>query len=85
MMKVSCIQICSNNNIKKNIQKVLYYINQCIKKKSDFILTPETCSIMSSDNKELLNKTTTMEKDELVLELKKLVQSIKNGFYLDLL
>ena len=82
MLKVSCIQICSNNNIKKNTQKVLYYINQCIKKKSDFILTPETCSIMSSDNKELLSKITTMEKDELVLETKKVCVKYKKWILL---
>ena len=82
MLKVSCIQICSNNNTKKNTQKIIYYINQCIKKKSDFILTPETCSIMSSDNKELLNKITTMEKDELVLETKKVCVKYKKWILL---
>ena len=71
MFKISCIQICSNNDTKENTQKILHYIHQCIKKKTDFILTPETCSIISSDKKELLKKTTTMNKDELVLETRK--------------
>jgi len=53
MFTTSCIQICSNNNIKENIKKILHYIEICIKEKTDFILTPENCSIMTNDKKEL--------------------------------
>ena len=65
MFKVSCIQICSSNNIKDNIKKILYYIGISIKEKSDLILTPETCSIMSGDKKELIKKAKIMDEDEL--------------------
>ena len=82
MFKASCIQICSNNNIKENTQKILHFIHQCIEKKSDFILTPETCSIISSDKKELLKKTTTMEKDDLVLNTKKVCLKFKKWILL---
>ena len=77
MFKVSCIQICSSNDIKKNIQKILRLIKFCIKKKSDFILTPETCSIMSNNKSELLRKTKSMEQDELVIQTQKICKKNK--------
>jgi len=79
MFITSCIQICSNNNIKENIKKILHYIDICINEKTDFILTPETCSIMTSDKKELLNKTKLMEEDELVLKTKEICQKNKKN------
>jgi len=82
MFITSCIQISSNNNIKENIKKILHYIDICIKEKTDFILTPETCSIMTNDKKELLNKTTLMEEDELVLKTKEICQKNKKWILL---
>ena len=82
MFTTSCIQICSNNNIKENITKILHYIEICIKEKTDFILTPETCSIMTNDKKELLNKTKLMEEDELVLKTKEICQKNKKWILL---
>ena len=82
MFITSCIQICSNNNIKENIKKILHHIDICIKEKTDFILTPETCSIMTNDKKELLNKTKLMEEDELVLKTKKICQKNKKWILL---
>ena len=77
MFKVSCIQICSSSNIKDNIKKILYYIGISIKEKSDLILTPETCSIMSGDKKELIKKAKIMDEDELFLQIKEISQKYK--------
>ena len=82
MFITSCIQICSNSNIKENIKKILHYFDICIKEKTDFILTPETCSIMTNDKKELLNKTKLMEEDELVLKTKEICQKNKKWILL---
>ena len=56
-MRVSCIQICSGNNIKKNIKLSKKLILEAIKQKSDFILTPETSSLFG-----LKKKTVTSDR-----------------------
>ncbi len=72
MFKVSCIQLRSSNNIKKNFQKTEYYIKKAIKQKSDFILTPEISSLFSTKKKELLAKVDFMNNDFYLKEIKKL-------------
>ena len=72
MFKVSCIQLRSSNNIKKNFKKTEYYIKKAIKEKSDFILTPEISSLFSMKKKELLAKADSMSNDFYLKEVKKL-------------
>ena len=56
-MKVACIQSSAGENYKKNFQQIIRLINQSIKNKADLIITPETCSIITSDKKILLKNT----------------------------
>ncbi|MBL6857598.1 MAG: carbon-nitrogen hydrolase family protein [Pelagibacteraceae bacterium] len=63
MFKVSCIQICSTDDVKKNLLVSRKLILKAIKQKSDFIITPETSSIFGLKKKKLLKKTTSMNKD----------------------
>ena len=46
-------------------------IHECIKERSDLIITPENTSIMSSDKKELLSKLNVMEDDIFLKEFKR--------------
>ena len=63
MFKVSCIQICSGKDIKKNLSISKKLILKAIKQKSDFIITPETSSLFGLSKKELLTRATSMNKD----------------------
>ena len=47
MFRVSCLQLRSSNNIRKNIIITRRLIMKAVKQKSDFILTPEMSSIFS--------------------------------------
>ena len=53
MVKISCIQLNSSNNLKKNLEKTSKLIKKAVDVKSDFILTPEASSIMSLNKNEL--------------------------------
>ena len=50
-MKVACIQLSSGENYNKNIKNIIFFIKQAIKNKADLIITPETCSIITSNKK----------------------------------
>ena len=63
MFKVSCIQISSGKDIKKNLSDSKKLILKAIKQKSDFIITPETSSLFGLNKKELLKTVTSMKKD----------------------
>tara|TARA_B110000971_G_scaffold205100_1_gene227228 strand:- start:687 stop:1475 length:789 start_codon:yes stop_codon:yes gene_type:complete len=63
MFKVSCIQISSGKDIKKNLSVSKKLILKAIKQKSDFIITPETSSLFGLNKKELLKTVTSMKKD----------------------
>ena len=76
-MRVSCIQICSGNNIKKNIKLSKKLILEAIKQKSDFILTPETSSLFGLKKKQLLQTVTSMEKDIYLKSIKELAEKHK--------
>ena len=77
MFRVSCLQLRSSNNIRKNIIITRRLIIKAVKQKSDFILTPEVSSIFSLNKKELL-KTCSYMKDDLYLkEIKKLAKKFK--------
>ena len=75
MFKVSCVQFTSGKDVKENLKKVLNIIHECIKEKSDLIITPENTSIMSSDKKELLSKLNVMEDDIFLKEFKRVCRS----------
>ena len=76
-MRVSCIQICSGNNIKKNIKLSKRLILEAIKQKSDFILTPETSSLFGLKKKQLLQTATSMEKDIYLKSIKEVAKKYK--------
>ena len=77
MFKVSCIQLCSSNDIKSNFKKTEYYIKKAIKQKSDFIITPEISSLFSIKKKELLVKANFMKNDFYLKEVRKLSKLYK--------
>ena len=63
MFRVSCIQLRSNNDIKKNFSKSKKLIIKAIKQKADFILTPEVSSLFSLNKKKLLKICKPMKDD----------------------
>ena len=75
MFKVSCVQFTSGKDVKENLKKILNIIHECIKEKSDLIITPENTSIMSSNKKELLSKLNVMEDDIFLKEFKRVCKS----------
>ena len=77
MFRVSCIQLCSSNDINHNISRTKKYFVKAVRQKSDFILTPEVSSQISLDKKKLLNSTTSMEKDFYLKEILKLAKKYK--------
>ena len=65
-MKVACIQLSTGENYEKNLKKILILYKKCISKGADFILTPETSSIMSDDKKKLKEIVHSMKLDSLI-------------------
>ena len=62
MFRVSCIQLCSSDNVEYNLKKTKQLILKAVKQKTNFILTPEVSSKISLDKKKLLktrNQTVT--------------------------
>jgi len=82
MFKVACIQVCSSNNIKENLDKVVALTLQSISKRADFILTPEVTSLFTSDKQELLSKAEAMDDDIFVKEFRKISKSEKKWILL---
>ena len=76
-MKVACIQLSSSENYNKNIKEILNFIHKAIKNKSDFIITPETSSIITSDKKKLNYFSYEMQKDPLVKSIKDICKKYK--------
>ena len=72
MFKVSCIQINSGKNIKKNLAISKKLILKAVKQKSDFIVTPETSSLFGLNKKQLLKVITTLKKDFYLKNIQKL-------------
>ena len=77
MFRVSCIQLKSNDNIKKNIFETEKLIKKAVSQKADFILTPEVSSIFLQDKKKLLNECTRMHQDKYLKNIKRLAKSYK--------
>tara|TARA_B110000211_G_scaffold212359_1_gene251957 strand:- start:202 stop:993 length:792 start_codon:yes stop_codon:yes gene_type:complete len=80
MFKVSCIQICSGKDIKKNLIITKKLILKAIKQKSDFIVTPETSSLFGLNKKQLLETATVMEKDIYLKGIRDLAKLYKKWF-----
>ena len=76
-MKVACIQLSTGENYEKNLKKILILYKKCISKGADFILTPETSSIMSDDKKKLKEIVHSMKLDSLIRETKKICLKYK--------
>lgn len=76
-MKVACIQLSSTDDYDKNCKEILKYINIAISKKSDFIITPETSSIISDDKKKLFKFSYEMKSDPLIKDVKKIAKNNK--------
>jgi len=77
MFRVSCIQICSGKDIKKNFQSTKKLFLKAIKQKSDFIITPENSSLFGLSKKELMKTATSMQKDFFLSEIKKIAKQYK--------
>ena len=77
MFKVSCIQICSGKNIRKNLNHSKKLILKAIKQKSDLIITPETSSIFGLNKTQLLKIATSMDKDIYLNEIRKISKKYK--------
>ena len=77
MFRVSCIQLKSNNSIQTNFIKTERLIKKAIGQKADFILTPEVSSLFTLNKKQLLEKCTSMNKDEYLRGIKRLAKKYK--------
>ena len=77
MFRVSCIQLCSSNDVAYNLRITKQLILKAIKQKADFILTPEVSSKISLDKKKLLKSATSMEKDYYLNEIRFLAKKYK--------
>tara|TARA_B110000027_G_C16119901_1_gene302224 strand:+ start:655 stop:1464 length:810 start_codon:yes stop_codon:yes gene_type:complete len=62
-MKIACVQIKSTDNLDYNIKKILKYIHICIKKKADFIITPEATTFLYDDKNTLVKNSFAFGKD----------------------
>ncbi len=77
MFRVSCIQLCSNNNVEHNLRRTKKLILKAIKQRTDFILTPEVSSKISLNKKKLLKVATSMDKDFYLNEIRVLAKKYK--------
>ena len=77
MFKVSCIQLCSSNNIDYNLKRTKQLFLKAVKQKTDFILTPEVSSLLSLNKKKLLSICTTMNEDIYLNGMRDLAKKYK--------
>ena len=77
MFRVSCIQLCSSDNVEYNFKKTKELILKAVKQKTNFILTPEVSSKISLNKKKLLKISTSMEKDIYLREMRVLAKKYK--------
>ena len=82
MFKVSCIQLCSNNDVNYNLKRTKKLFLQAVKQKADFILTPEVSSKITLDKKKLLKTAKSMDQDIYLSEMKKLAKKYKKWILL---
>ena len=62
MFRVSCIQLCSSDNVIQNLKKTKNLFLKAIKQKTDFILTPEVSSKISLNKKKLMKVSKVFQK-----------------------
>ena len=77
MFRVSCIQLCSSDNVEYNLIKTKRLILKAVKQRTNFILTPEVSSKISLNKKKLLKTATSMDKDLYLHEIKGLAKRYK--------
>ena len=77
MFKVSCIQLCTSNDVEYNLKRTKKFFLQAVRQKSNFVLTPEVSSKISLNKKLLLKSATSMEKDIYLKEMKSLARRYK--------
>ena len=77
MFRVSCIQLCSSDCIKSNLQRSERLIKKAVSQKANLIITPEVSSKFSLNKKKLLEVATTMSNDSYLLGIKKLARKYK--------
>ena len=77
MFRVSCIQLCSSDNVEYNLIKTKKLILKAVKQRTNFILTPEVSSKISLNKKKLLKTATSMDKDLYLHEIKGLAKRYK--------
>ena len=77
MFRVSCIQLCSSDCIKSNLERTEKLIKKAVNQKANLIITPEVSSKFSLNKKKLLEIATTMKNDFYLLGIKKLAKKYK--------
>ena len=77
MFRVSCIQLCSSDCIKSNLERSERLIKKAVSQKANLIITPEVSSKFSLNKKKLLKVATTMNNDSYLLGIKKLAKKYK--------
>ena len=78
--KATCIQLCSSNNVDDNLSKILNFSKQAVENNSEFIMTPENCSLFSLDKDELLNKTEDYKNNKFIFSICDFVKKNKVWF-----
>ena len=77
MFRVSCIQLCSSDNVEYNLIKTKRLILKAVKQRTNLILTPEVSSKISLNKKKLLKTATSMDKDFYLHEISGLAKKYK--------
>ena len=77
MFKVSCIQLCSTDCDRNNLERTTALIKKAVKQKADLIITPEVSSKFSLNKKKLLLLARSMQQDRYLLGIKSLAKRYK--------
>ena len=77
MFRVSCIQLCSSDCIKSNLERSEKLIKKAVRQKANLIITPEVSSKFSLNKKRLLEVSTTMNNDSYLLGVRRLAKKYK--------
>lgn len=79
-MIVSCIQFCSDKNLKKNIKITKKLFLKAVNQGADLIVSPENSSIFGLNKHDLKSKVFSMKNDFYINEIKKIVKKYKKWF-----
>ena len=77
MFKVSCIQLCSTDCDQNNLKRTTALIKKAVKRKTNFIITPEVSSKFSLNKKKLLSVAKSMRQDRYLKGIKFLAKKYK--------